>query len=370
LNNKRFCCCWDLEGPISIIDFAAKLGKELSKKSELNLHKYNMGEFFTMISNYDDYLIDAPGVKERLNIPEYQPGDTLRLMAPLYTSCFTDQQLISLAKNDLGLLPGCRELMEILQKDWDIFIISTSYTHFAHNVTTALGIPKDHVYCTDLNIQKLKKDLSNIKASINIIIEKIFKKYLINSRNLSCVIEDLNEFFWLGSKSDYIRVMNQVIVRGGKRKELAIEEISKRTDVPISEMIALGDSITDINMLERIKQEDGISISFNGNKFSIEHANVAVTTTNSLGVLPIFQEKQDFKAFLQSWEENFKSFQNNPHNIPNSLLSPECKNLFIKYNFLPEIVDLTNKSADQLKEIIIKQERMRKIVRGWAGKLY
>ena len=369
MNNKRFCCCWDLEGPISIIDFAAKLGKELSKKSELNLHKYNMGEFFTMISNYDDYLIDAPGVKERLNIPEYQPGDTLRLMAPLYTSCFTDQQLISLAKNDLGLLPGCRELMEILQKDWDIFIISTSYTHFAHNVTTALGIPKDHVYCTDLNIQKLKKDLSNIKASINIIIEKIFKKYLINSRNLSCVIEDLNEFFWLGSKSDYIRVMNQVIVRGGKRKELAIEEISKRTDVPISEMIALGDSITDINMLQRLTDEGGIAVSFNGNRFSVERANIALTTTNSLGALPIFQERKNIKEFLELWELNFKNFKNKPKKIPNDLISKECKDYFIKYNFLPEITNLVNKTTEQINDIISRQEKMRKFMRGWAGKL-
>ncbi|MHA1932065.1 MAG: hypothetical protein ACW96X_05970, partial [Promethearchaeota archaeon] len=77
--SKKFVCCWDLEGPISVIDFAAEIGKLLSKRSKLNLQNLDMGEFFKMISNYDDYLIDVPGIKEQLNIPEYQPGDTLRL---------------------------------------------------------------------------------------------------------------------------------------------------------------------------------------------------------------------------------------------------------------------------------------------------
>ena len=64
---KGKVCCWDLEGPISVIDFAAEIGKRLSKKTELNLQDYNMGEFFFMISNYDDYLIDNPEIKELID---------------------------------------------------------------------------------------------------------------------------------------------------------------------------------------------------------------------------------------------------------------------------------------------------------------
>lgn len=137
--------------------------------------------------------------------------------------------------------------------------------------------------------------------------------------------------------------MNQVKVRGGKRKEAAVEEISKRTKIPISEMIALGESITDINMLQRLKDEGGIAVSFNGNKFSIGQVNIAVTTPNSLGVLPIFQKKQNIRKFLQEWESEFKKFHNNPKNIPNRLISKKTKRFFTKYNFLPEFCDLTNK---------------------------
>lgn len=362
-------CAFDLEGPITVLDFAAEIGKMLSEKTELHLQKYDMGDFFFMISNYDDYIIDNPIVKERLKIPEYQPGDTLRLMAPLYVASFSDDELIALAKRNLGLLPGCRELMKILNKEWDIFVISTSYTQFAHTITEELNIPKDHVYCTDLLIKQLKEGLTNINETIDILVREMFQKYLDNDKDLDCVIEDLNHFFWGGEDSDYIKVMNNIKVRGGKRKELAVEDISKRTKTPIGEMIALGDSITDINMLQRLKDEGGIAVSFNGNRYTAERANVAVTTPNNLGVLPIFQSQDTIYEFLEEWESGFNNLESDPKNLSNGLLSKESKTYFIENNFLPDLRNLNNKTSDQIDEIIIKQEEMRKLVRGWAGNL-
>jgi len=362
-------CCWDLEGPISIIDFAADIGRMLSKKPELSLQDFNMGEFFYMISNYDDYIIDVPGVKEKLKIPEYQPGDTLRIMAPLYVACFTDNELVDLAKQNLGLLQGCKELMAVLHENWEIFVISTSYTQFAHNVTAALNIPQDHVYCTDLNVKDLKEGLTNIDDTVNILVREIFQKYLDNNKNLESIIEDLNNFFWKGFETDYIKVMNQVKVRGGKRKELAVEDISKRTNTPISEMIALGDSITDINMLQRLKDDGGVAVSFNGNNFTISRATVAVTTPNNLGVLPLFENQDNIEEFLAKWESEYQTFKDNPKKIPKGLISKESRNYFIQYDFVPDIDDLTNKSENQLKVVVNKQKKMRKLVRGWAGNL-
>ena len=366
---KDNVCCFDLEGPISVIDFAAEIGKILSIKPELNLQDYDMGEFFFMISNYDDYLIDTPEVKLKLNIPEYQPGDTLRLMAPLYVACFSDKELFDLAKANLGLLPGCEELFKYLHRDWNIFVISTSYTQFAHNVTSALNISKDHVYCTKLNIQQLKKGLTNIDDTVNVLVKEIFQKYLDNKKKLDYVIEDLHNFFWKGDESEYVKVMNQVEVRGGKRKELAIEDISKRTGVLISNMIALGDSITDINMLQRLKDEEGIAVSFNGNRYTAERANIAITTPNNLGVLPIFESKDNIEKFLDRWESEYDAFKTDPKKIPDGLISKKTKQIFVSYNFVPEIVNLSNKSKKDINTIISRQEEMRKLVRGWAGTL-
>ena len=362
-------CCWDLEGPISVLDFAAELSRLLNQKPILELQDFDFGTFFEMLSEYDDYLIEIPGVKEELNIADYEPGDTLRLVAPLYMSCFLDKELVGLAEQNLGLLPGCTELMKILKKKWDIYIISTSYTHFAHSVAKFLSIPQDHVYCTELNLKKANKSFLNIKSDVDFLVKNIFQQFLTNNKKLSSVLENLNEFFWSKRESDYIKAMNQVKVRGGTRKELAVETISKKTGVPISEIIALGDSITDINMLQRIKDEGGIAVSFNGNRFTVGRANVAITTVNNLGTLPIFEYKDSIENFLDSWEKNYNNFSSNPRNIPEELISKEIKNYFVKFQFVPEIENLNNKSNQELDLIIEKQKNMRKKVRGWAGNL-
>ena len=362
-------CVWDLEGPISVLDFAAELSRLLNQKTILELQDFDFGVFFEMLSEYDDYLIEIPGVKEELNIADYQPGDTLRLVAPLYMSCFSDKELINLAEQNLGLLPGCIELMKILRKKWDVYIISTSYTHFAHSVANCLNISQDHVYCTELNLKKANESFLNIKNDVDFLVKNIFQQFLTNDKKLSTVIENLNEFFWSKRESDYIKAMNQVQVRGGTRKELAVETISKRTNVPISEIVALGDSITDINMLQRLKDEGGVAVSFNGNRFTVGRANVAITTVNNLGTLPIFEYKDSIESFLDLWEKNYNNFCSNPRNIPEELISREIKNYFIKYQFVPEIENLKNKSNQELDLIIAKQKKMRKKVRGWAGNL-
>jgi len=369
MSKRKKVCCWDLEGPISIIDFAAEIGKLLGEKSEFGLQNYDMGEFFFMISLYDDYLIDTPGIKEKLGIPNYQPGDTLRIMAPMYVVCFSDIELKKLAQNNLGILPGIRELMAILHRDWNIFVISTSYSQFAYQVTSELNIPQDHVYCTDFPITELKKSSTNITESVDKLVKEIFQKYIDNDKNLDPIIEDLNTFFWKGEKNEYLRVMNEIKVRGGKRKELAVENISERTNIPIKDMIAIGDSITDINMLERLNSEGGIAISFNGNRFSLKYANIAVTTPNGLGILPIFEHNEEPIEFLKKWDENYRDFKDNPKKISDTFISKVCKNHFIYYDFVPSLVNLRNKNSEQLKEIINNQEDMRKKVRGWAGNL-
>ena len=366
---KKNICVFDLEGPLSVKDFAGELSRLLNQKPILELQDFDFGVFFEMLSEYDDYLIEMPGVKEELNIGDYQPGDTLRLVAPLYMSCFSDNELVGIAEQNLGLLPGCTELMKILKKKWDVYIISTSYTHFAHSVAKSLEIPQDHVFCTELNLKKANVSFLNIKSDVDFLVKNIFQTFLTNGKNLSSVLENLNEFFWSKRESDYIKAMNFVQVRGGLRKELAVETIAEKHNIPISEIIAFGDSITDINMLQRLKDEGGIAVSFNGNRFTVKRANVAITTVNNIGTLPIFEYKDSIEKFLDLWEKNYNNFYTNPQNIPEELISKEIKNYFVKYQFVPEIENLKNKSNREIDLIIAKQEKMRKKVRGWAGDL-
>ncbi|MHA1229962.1 MAG: HAD hydrolase family protein [Candidatus Helarchaeota archaeon] len=361
-------CAWDLEGPLSMTDFAAELFKYLEKKQVFN-KKFNLGELFYLISNYDDYLIDYPENQKKLGIGRYDPGDTLRLLAPFYVKFFSNTELFEIAKNKLGIIPGAIDTISNLKKSWDIYIISTSYSQFAHQVAEKLGISKDHVYCTKLDIDELSSFAENLSHKIETLVNEIFPKYLKNEKDINSVIDDLNEFFWNDKNSSYYKIMEKIVVRGGKQKELAIEDISNRTGMPIRSMIAIGDSITDINMLGRLNRENGIAISFNGNNYSISAANIAITTPNVFGVLPIFYNKDRVWDFVAEWNENYNDFKNSIEKIPDDLLPDFIIEYFKQHKFVPRIDDLRNLTEEQKLEIIKFQKSMRKKVRGWVGEL-
>lgn len=361
---SRKVCAFDLEGPLSFTDFAAEICKLLGSK----LRYEKLDAFFQMVSNYDDYLIDYPQIIKELGIKSYEPGDTLKLLAPIYVSFFSNSELIEISKKNIGLIPGSQETIDFLRKDWDISIISTSYTQHAYNVAKALAIPLDHVYCTILDIESTRRLIQDIEAHLDLLIGTIFRTYLAKESRIETVLDDLNQFFWK-KDSDYTRAMNKVIVRGGHRKEAAVVEISEKLAVPISEMIATGDSITDKDMLRRLSEEGGIAISFNGNQYSVPHANVAVTSPNLMGVLPIFWKKDHVWEFLAEWETQFPRFKEDPRKIPDSFLDKRLKQYYITHNFVPHLKNLKDASKLEKEKIIELQKKMRKEVRGWFGAL-
>ena len=54
--------------------------------------------------------------------------------------------------------------------------------------------------------------------------------------------------------------------------------------------------------------------------------------------------KENIDEFLEKWEEKSTNFKDNPQKINNGLISNEYKKIFIEHNFVPELVNLKNKS--------------------------
>ncbi|GAH55082.1 unnamed protein product, partial [marine sediment metagenome] len=79
-----------------------------------------------------------------------------------------------------------------------------------------------------------------------------------------------------------------------------------------------------------LKDEGGIAVSFNGNRFTVRRANIAITSVNNIGTLPIFEYKDSIENFLDLWEKSYKNFYANPQKIPEELVSKEIKNYFVK----------------------------------------
>jgi energy-converting hydrogenase A subunit R len=295
---------FDLEGPLSPIDHAADaiemIGKKLGREQDFY-------QLFKMISLYDDELFLVDKRKD------YWPGDTLKLIAPIIVSYATQEELTSISEK-APLTPGADKLFHYLhKKKIPAYIISTSYTQHAHTIAKKLHHRVENVFCTLLDFS-LKPDETDILQPL---FDDIFPRYLQDG--LKVVKSDLDNFFFEKiPNSAFGPLFEFTVVCGGKRKKDAVMEVLDKHDLEPNQAIAVGDSITDIQMLEYIQTNKGTAISFNGNEHSLRPATIAFSGKSIAPLQQLFEVFPKIKAFVQEIskkEEEMKENEAFYHNI-------------------------------------------------------
>ncbi|MGC8998035.1 MAG: HAD hydrolase family protein [Candidatus Bathyarchaeia archaeon] len=269
----------DCEGPVSKNDNAF----------ELTAHYVPNGEhLFTVISRYDDVLADV--VKK----PGYKAGDTLKLILPFLKAYgVTDHKMQSFSAKTLLLIANVKESLAFIQKVAHAFIVSTSYEHYVRVLCQAIDFPFKKVYCTRVNIdkyslsQKERDRLREIAAEIAkmpiIEIPKGASSIQDFPKEHQQVIRRLDEIFWEEiAKMQIGRVFKEVNPVGGREKTEAVMQIAKKLDISFSEIVYVGDSITDVETFKTVRNANGLTISFNGNEYAIREAEIAIMSEKAL----------------------------------------------------------------------------------------
>lgn len=320
--------CFDLEGPLSPQDNAYEV---------MGLFK-NGHRIFETISRYDDLL----ALEEREG---YEAGDTLSLISPfLVYHKITEEHITEVSKKAM-LVDGAKGLIEDLQiKGWEVYIISTSYEQHANNIGSQLGVPKERIYCTSFPLNRYNKEYSDTDYTV---IEEAEKEILemyppINDMKVKM---RLDRFFWNNlPKTPLGRVMEEMNVVGGQRKVDATKKIAQKHHLDLSDIIVVGDSITDLRMLDAVNKAGGLSIAFNGNEYAIPKATMGLATTNMLDLLNI----------LAYWKDNSRD-----------AAVAAFKDVKVKKE--PYIHVLLDR--DNFDDVIEVHKKVRKKVRGRAAKL-
>jgi predicted HAD superfamily phosphohydrolase len=104
----------------------------------------------------------------------------------------------------------------------------------------------------------------------------------------------LDRFYWeelpataWGDPLATVRVM------GGRRKAEAARRFASECGLSLSDVVAVGDSITDAAMLQAVEESGGLALAFNANAYALPHATAAVASTTL----------QDLVPLLRAWEE-------------------------------------------------------------------
>jgi len=321
----------DCEGPISVNDNAFELAGEFIEEGE---------KFFSIISKYDDYLADE------IKKPGYNAGDTLKLIAPFLKAYgLTNNKIIEYSKNNVHLISCAQETLQFISRTMPAYIVSTSYQQYIKALCDLTGFPLENTYSTQLDL-----DAFPLKSE-----EKLELKNLRNQIMNNPETENLDEIFWKKIPGMGIGKV------GGEGKKRAVEEILTNNKLNPSQLMYVGDSITDVQPLKLARENGGIAVSFNGNEFALREAEIAVISNNTI-ITSILADL--FNRFGRAYLIEFvKSYQvNAPRALENFRLNLQLLKKMEKFE-KPLVSVIDDNNRDELTNMSI---RLRKKVRGEA----
>ncbi|MEA3253490.1 MAG: hypothetical protein U9Q17_00915, partial [Chloroflexota bacterium] len=243
---------------------------------------------FETISRYDD-LLTLEGRED------YEPGDTLALIVPFLAYHGIEERQIAAMGQETGLTPGALELISRLKSlGWQIFCISTSYEQYAFHVTERLGIPSQNVACTCFPLDLIRQSLSEKDHTLLRQAEEQF----VTLKGDAAIKETLDAFYWqVLPKTSSGKIISSVKPAGGKRKVEALEQFTTRTGKPLSQWVAVGDSITDFKMLRTVNKAGGLAVAFNANEYALPHSTMSLASSSL----------DDLWVALEAWEKGGRS---------------------------------------------------------------
>jgi energy-converting hydrogenase A subunit R len=269
----------DCEGPISKNDNAFEITASFVPSG---------GKLFTVISKYDDMLA---GVVKKSG---YSAGDTLKLILPFLKAFdVTDQKMRQFSARNLVLIRDSKETLQHVRGIADVFIISTSYEHYIHALCDALDFPFENTYCTKLNLdgfsltEEEKKRLKVLAAEIAemplIQISESAKSVKDFSEKDQKTIARLEEIFWGELTSTCCgQLFSEVKPVGGVQKADSVQDVARKLHLPLSDVMYVGDSITDVEAFKLVRNNCGLTVSFNGNSYAVKEAEIAILSESSM----------------------------------------------------------------------------------------
>jgi len=346
----------DLEGPISKNDNAFEITTTFVPNGD---------KFFAMVSKYDDILADV------FKKPGYKAGDTLKLILPFLKAYrVTNKKIKEYSAKSILLLPTAEKTLQCINKIMPSYIVSTSYEQYICALCEQIKFPKKNAYCTKLNLDKYKIEKSEIQR-LKELAEEISRMPMMeipkNAKSIrgfslrdQKTIKRLDKIFWEEIPKIKIgKILKEVNPVGGTEKANAIQEIVKKTGAKLSDIVYVGDSITDVPALQKVRRGGGLTVSFNGNSYAIREAEIAVMSERTLPTSILAHAfnrlgKKGVLKLVKEWSHNaLQKYK------VDKTLQKRAKELYPTK--LPRVEIITNKNREKLMR---ESSAYRKTVRG------
>lgn len=282
--NEKFYVT-DCEGPLSVNDNAYEIADYFIPEG---------GEFFSILSNYDDLLAEK--------YPDtHFAGSTLKYILPFFKAYdLTENDLVEFSQDNINMIDGAYSMIAYVQNIMPFYIVSTSYNQYIKALSDRTGFKYENTYSTILKMDEYELSTEEADKLLDIRENILFDSSFDNIDNLfSNVISNMK----INSLIESVKPI------GGIGKYEAILDIIEKNDYKAENLMYSGDSITDKEALSYVRDNDGVSISFNGNIHSIKSASISIASENNLilaVIADVFNNKSTSGVydFIHEYNEN------------------------------------------------------------------
>ncbi|AGI48397.1 archaeal conserved hypothetical protein [Thermoplasmatales archaeon BRNA1] len=315
----------------------------------------NGAKFYDLLDRYDNvttYVLNRTDTGHS--------GDVMRLIAP-FLKAFgaTDYSVLKFFKDGMRFNPGAEDCIRYLKALMPMYIDTVMYQHAADDICDKLDLNDCLAGASSLDLdhsEMTKKEARDLRKMAESIVKLKLPKtqYDLNvplelsgeEVKLVTALDDvfINKF----QSTEAQKMIGEMSSVGANEKAYSLLDIRKTTQIDLDGTMYVGGESIDFQVMDLIKDGNGLALSFNGTEFAVHGANVMVlsedcTVAAFLGSVFYDTGIQGVFDLAESWSRDYLRNNDFPdNNLRNAVLAAPGK--------FPEVYRITRSNVDQLAE--------------------
>ena len=140
------------------------------------------------------------------------------------------------------------------------------------------------------------------------------------------------------------RLLEDVRPIGSREKAEALEMIAKSLRVSLAGFMYVGDSITDVDAFRIVRRANGLAVSFNGNQYAVQEADIAIMSRSAFTTALIAE------VFAENENKGISELADGWPDSAHDLASKEIVDHLFSLQELPKVEKVTRHNVKQLIE--------------------
>jgi len=319
----------------------------------------NGGRLYDILTAYDNIMAFELGREDRSS------GDAFKTMIPLLrASGATDSSVYDHFVKDMSILPGS-EVIHYLNGLMTTQLISEAYEHHSMALCDSLGITYDNIRSTEVSFDELELSRQDAKRFRDIASEmprmdvpKISSdgsmRYIDHKDQ--AILDSIDGMIKRIEDTEFSDQLVGMNPMGGNTKAFALMDMRMATNVDSCCTAYIGNNGTDYPAMDVIRDNDGLSIAFNGDGYAIKGSNVAVMSPNPIVAAVLVSEfytggLEGVFSLIGSWDrDKLSKREHSDRHLIGALLR----------TFPSKLPDVVIVDEDNIEDITRESERYRR----------